>query len=67
VISLLEPNVIIPMFYKHPKLAMKLEGVERFLHELGATPTGDPLASLKLTVSTVPQEPQVILMEPLQE
>ncbi len=67
VISLLEPNVIIPMHYKHPKLEVKLEGVDRFLKEVGATPTGEPVTSVKFTVSTIPQEPQVILMEPLQE
>lgn len=67
VISLLEPKIVIPMHYRHagldPKLAETLEPVDRFLKELGV---GEPemTSVLKITKSGLPEETQVVMLEP---
>lgn len=67
VISLLEPRIVIPMHYLHAGLGSvigeTLEPVDRFLKELGV---GEPetLSSLKVTKGQLPEETQVILLEP---
>lgn len=67
VISLLEPRIVVPMHYLHPGLkgglADSLEPVDKFLKELGV---GEPevQSSLKMTKSGLPEETQVVLLEP---
>ena len=62
-VSMLEPGVVIPMHYKIPGLKLDLEGVDRFLKEMGVN---DPLEedSLKLSKSNVTEETQVVLLSP---
>ncbi len=67
VISLLEPKIVVPMHYRHPglgsTLAESLEPVDKFLKELGITePEPEPM--LKLSKTNLPEETQVILLEP---
>jgi len=65
VISLIEPYIVIPMHYKLPDLAVTLEPVEKFLKEMGITPpTPEPV--LKLVQSGLPEETQIVLLEPNQ-
>lgn len=67
VISLLDPKIVVPMHYRHPgltpKLAESLAPVDKFLKELGV---GEPetVGVLKLSKSSLPEETQVILLEP---
>jgi len=67
VISMLEPKLVIPMHYRHPglapKLAEKLEPVDKLLKELGVS---DPeeVSTLKISRSGLPDETKVILLEP---
>ncbi|MBX3053656.1 MAG: MBL fold metallo-hydrolase [Caldilineaceae bacterium] len=67
VISMLEPRIVIPMHYLHAGLGNAigetLEPVDRFLKELGV---GEPevTSSLKVTKGQLPEETQVILLEP---
>ena len=62
-VSMLEPNIVVPMHYKIPNLKLELEDVERFLKEMGIT-APEPESSLKVTSSSVPEETQVVLLEP---
>lgn len=67
VVSLLEPRLVVPMHYLHSGLGdvigETLEPVDKFLKELGIS---DPetVPSLKVTKSSLPEETQVILLEP---
>lgn len=62
VISLIEPRVVIPMHYKTPKEKARLHTLDRFLKEMGLTPT-PPQSELRITKSSLPDETQVILLE----
>ncbi len=62
VVSLLEPNIVIPMAYRTPASAMDLAPVDRFLKEMGLAHV-QPRPSLKITPSQVPSETQVIVLE----
>lgn len=63
VISLIEPYVVIPMHYRLPDLNVKLDPVDKFLKEMGIT-KAETVATLKLTKTGLPEETQVVLMEP---
>ncbi|NIM94477.1 MAG: lactamase [Anaerolineales bacterium] len=64
VISLIEPSIVIPMRYKTGEETIKLGTVTRFLKEMGITSL-DPLPSLKISKSSLSEETQVILLEPM--
>jgi L-ascorbate metabolism protein UlaG (beta-lactamase superfamily) len=62
-VSMLEPNIVIPMHYKLPGLLLDLEDVDRFLKEMGVTePTQEE--SLKISMSNLPEEPEIVLLQP---
>jgi len=61
IISLIEPYIVIPMHFKTPAISLKLDGVEKFLKEMG-TPRIEPVDSLKVTRSSLPQETQVVVL-----
>jgi L-ascorbate metabolism protein UlaG (beta-lactamase superfamily) len=61
IISLIEPYIVIPMHYKTGAISLKLDGVEKFLKEMG-TPRIEPVDSLKVTKSGLPQETQVVVL-----
>ncbi|RME70074.1 MAG: hypothetical protein D6784_17330 [Chloroflexi bacterium] len=63
VISLIEPAIVIPMHYRLPNLAIKLDPVDKFLKEMGIT-RPDHLDSLKISKSSLPDEMQVVLLKP---
>ncbi len=62
-VSMLEPNIVIPMHYHIPGLNLPLDGVDRFLKEMGVT---DPKEenTLKILSSNLPEETQVVLLTP---
>ena len=62
VISLLEPHLVIPMHYAVPELQIKLDPVSKLFKEMGLREPA-PETSLKVTASSLPEEPQVILLE----
>jgi L-ascorbate metabolism protein UlaG (beta-lactamase superfamily) len=62
VISLIEPNIVIPMHYQLPDLTVKLDPVEKFLKEMGLS-KADKVDTLKVTKQGLPEETQIILME----
>lgn len=69
VIGLFEPKIVIPMHYQHPglspSLAASLEPVEKFLKEFGAA-TPDPQEVFRVTRASLPEETQVVLLQPTQ-
>jgi len=61
IISLIEPYIVIPMHYKTKVISLKLDGVEKFLAEMG-TPRIEAVDVLKITRSSLPQETQVVVL-----
>jgi L-ascorbate metabolism protein UlaG (beta-lactamase superfamily) len=62
VISMLEPQLVIPMHYAIPELQVKLDPVSKLFKEMGLREPA-PESSLKVTLSSLPEETQVVLLE----
>jgi L-ascorbate metabolism protein UlaG (beta-lactamase superfamily) len=62
-VSMLEPNIVVPMHYHIPELKLKLEGVDRFLKEMGVTEPKEE-DSLKVTAGNLPEETEIVLLSP---
>jgi L-ascorbate metabolism protein UlaG (beta-lactamase superfamily) len=62
VVSLLEPHVVIPMHYRFKGSDLKLDGVAKFLKEMGLDKV-DEQEMLKIDRSGLPDETQVVLLE----
>jgi L-ascorbate metabolism protein UlaG (beta-lactamase superfamily) len=62
VISRIEPKLVVPMHYATSDSTMELEGVDKFLREMGVAQT-EPQARLNLTHSSLPSEPTVALLQ----
>jgi L-ascorbate metabolism protein UlaG (beta-lactamase superfamily) len=65
VISLFEPDLVVPMFYKVQGLKVNLGTLNRFLKELGLDKV-DSQEMLKASQSNLSEETQVIVLEPKQ-
>lgn len=65
VISLFEPNIVIPMHYKVPGLQVKLGTLNPFLKEMGLEKIGSQ-EMLKVTQSNLSEETQIVVLEPKQ-
>lgn len=63
VISLIEPYIVIPMHYSLPQLTITLDPVSKFLKEMGIAKL-EPEGSLKVTKGSLPEETQVVVLEP---
>ena len=62
-VSMLEPNIVVPMHYHLPEQKLALDDVSRFLKEMGVTdPTEE--SSLKLSSSQLPDETETVLLTP---
>ena len=62
VISLIEPNIVIPMHYATPATKVSLESLNKFVKEMGLSkPETQP--SLKVTRSGLPDETRVVVLE----
>ncbi|HVN55167.1 MAG TPA: MBL fold metallo-hydrolase [Anaerolineaceae bacterium] len=63
VISLLEPNIVIPMHYATPGSTIQLDSLNKFLKEMGLADV-DKLPSLKIgAVSSLPEETRVVVLD----
>jgi L-ascorbate metabolism protein UlaG (beta-lactamase superfamily) len=60
VISLLEPNIVIPMHYGNKACKIQLDPLSKFLKEMGLT-TPEAVPSLKVTRSGLPDETKVVV------
>ncbi len=66
ILSLLEPQIVIPMHFQLPDLVYKLESPAKFFKQLGIKPP-DPVPSLKVTRDSLPSETQIVLLEAKQK
>ncbi len=62
VISLLEPNLIVPMHYATPDAKLTLDSLNKFLKEMGLSKPS-PQPSLKISRSGLPDETKVIVLD----
>ena len=62
VISLLEPNIVIPMHYATKDVKLKLDSLDKFLKEMGLS-ASPPEASLKVTRTGLPEETHVVVLD----
>jgi len=62
VVSLLEPNIVIPMHYATEASIAELEPLSKFIKEMGLT-TYETIPFLKITKSTLPEETKVLVLE----
>jgi len=62
VISLLEPNIVVPMHYATPDAKVTLESLNKFLKEMGLGKQ-DAQPSLKVTRSGLPDETHVAVLD----
>jgi L-ascorbate metabolism protein UlaG (beta-lactamase superfamily) len=62
VISLIEPNLVVPMHYSTPAVKLSLDSLNKFIKEMGLSkPETQP--SLKVTRSGLPDETRVVVLE----
>ncbi len=65
VISLIEPDIIIPMHYKTPHTPLELEPLDKFLKVMGLGNV-QPQEMLRISAAEMPEQPQVVVLEPQQ-
>lgn len=62
VISLIEPNLVIPMHYSTPATKLSLDSLNKFIKEMGLSkPEAQP--SLKVSRSSLPNETHVVVLD----
>lgn len=61
-VSLIEPKLVIPMHFKTDAEKTKLDGVDRFLKEMGAQ-VSEGHAKISVTRSSLPGETQVFVLD----
>ncbi len=62
IISLIEPNLVIPMHYSTPATKLSLDSLNKFIKEMGLSkPESQP--SLKVTRSGLPAETHVVVLD----
>lgn len=62
VISLIEPNLVIPMHYSTPAVKLSLDSLNKFIKEMGLSKL-DTQPSLKVTRSGLPNETKVVVLD----
>jgi L-ascorbate metabolism protein UlaG (beta-lactamase superfamily) len=62
VISLIEPNLVIPMHYSTPAAKVSLDSLNKFIKEMGLSKT-ETQPSLKVTRSGLPNETHVVVLD----
>lgn len=65
VISLLEPKIVVPIHYKTKYTSLPLNGIDVFLKEVGIS-APEALDVLKVTQGSLPEETQIVLLNPQQ-
>ena len=60
---MIQPSIVIPMHFKGAKTKLKLDPLSRFLKEMGLSNIqSEP--SLKVTKTNLPEETQVVVLDP---
>ncbi|NJL57691.1 MBL fold metallo-hydrolase [bacterium] len=65
IIAMIEPYYIVPMHYALPGLTVELDPVDKFLKEMGISRVQEEDV-LRISDTTLPEQPQVILLRPQQ-
>jgi L-ascorbate metabolism protein UlaG (beta-lactamase superfamily) len=65
VISLIEPEIVVPMHYQTPGFKLELEPLDRFLKVMGIGKI-QSLPQLRVTSSGLGEQTQVVILEPQQ-
>jgi L-ascorbate metabolism protein UlaG (beta-lactamase superfamily) len=66
IVSMLEPQIVIPMHFAHADLKFKLDSPFKFFKEMGIK-APNAVASLKITKDNLPSETQVVVLEAKQK
>ncbi|MCC6298895.1 MAG: MBL fold metallo-hydrolase [Anaerolineales bacterium] len=62
VISLIEPNLVVPMHYSTPAVKVSLESLNKFIKEMGLSKQ-ESQPSLKVTRSGLPDETHIVVLD----
>ncbi|MCA2000490.1 MAG: MBL fold metallo-hydrolase [Chloroflexi bacterium] len=62
VVSMLEPNIVVPMHYATPASKIKLDELSKFLKEMGLGKQ-EPQPLLKVTRASLPAETHVVVLD----
>jgi L-ascorbate metabolism protein UlaG (beta-lactamase superfamily) len=62
-VSMIEPNVVIPMHYRLPGLSTKLDPLDKFLKEMGATDAKEEMSYKVSGSEGLPEGTEVIILE----
>ena len=62
VVSILEPNIVVPMHYQTPDLKLSLEPLDKFIKEMGLGSI-ETEPSLKVTSRSLPEETSVVVLD----
>ncbi len=62
IVSLLEPNIVIPMHFHTPAAKVPLDPLDKFLKEMGLH-EAETLPSLKVSKSSLPDETKVVVLD----
>ena len=65
VISLIEPDIVVPMHYKTPYTTLKLDKIDRFLKGMGISKVQTE-SVLRVAAGSMPEQTQVVVLEPQQ-
>jgi L-ascorbate metabolism protein UlaG (beta-lactamase superfamily) len=62
VVSLLEPNIVIPMHFYSQEAKVPLDKLDKFMKEMGLH-EAETMPTLKVTKSSLPDETKVIVLD----
>ena len=62
IVSLLEPNIVIPMHYATPATKVPLDRLDKFLKEMGMHEV-ETVPSLKVTKTSLPDETKLVVLD----
>ncbi len=62
IVSLLEPNIVIPMHYATPATKVPLDRLDKFLKEMGLH-EAETVPSLKITKTNLPDETKLVVLD----
>lgn len=61
-VSMIEPNIVIPMHYSLPGLKTKLDPLDKFLKEMGATDAKQEAAFKVTGMESLPEQTEVVVL-----
>lgn len=61
-VSMIEPNIVIPMHYAIPKLSTKLDPLDKFLKEMGATDAKQEALFKVSGMDGLPEQTEVVIL-----